>query len=74
MLKTIDERWLAAKCLDEFWTVEEAAEIIGWSKQGVRKAIKEERLVGTKKGKLFLIPKKDFKKFLRKVRKSKNGG
>lgn len=58
-------------CLDGFMTVDEAAKSIDWTRQGIRKAIKNGRLPKIQKGKLFLIPKPDFLKFKRTIENGK---
>lgn len=53
------------KCLNEFLTVEEASVLKGGTPQGIRKAIKEERLLAQRKGRQWLILKTEFDKFIR---------
>ena len=45
------------KCLDSFITVEEFAGQKGYTNQGIRKLIKQGRIIAKIKGKQFLIPK-----------------
>ena len=53
------------KCLDDFLTVEEAAELRGCTTQGIRKAIKEKRLSAERKGRQWFIIKSEFDKFMK---------
>jgi excisionase family DNA binding protein len=55
------------KCLDEFMTVEEAAERKKGTPQGIRKAIKEQRLAAERKGRQWLILRTDFEKFMKEA-------
>lgn len=58
------------KCLDSFLTVKEAAQAIGWTRQGIRKQIKSKRLKGIKKGNDWFILKSDWRAFEREVRRA----
>lgn len=51
-------------CLNDYLTVEECAELKKCTAHGIRKAIKERRLVADRKGRQWLIHRTDFDKFL----------
>ena len=53
------------KCLDDFLTVEEAADLRGCSMHGIRKAIKEKRLPAALKGRQWMIHRPDFDIFMK---------
>lgn len=52
------------KCLDDFHTVDEAAELKGCTPEGILRAIKDRRLVASKKGRQWMIHRSDFEKFM----------
>ncbi len=49
--------------IKEFLTVTQAAGPLGLTRQAVSKAIREKRLRATRKGKLWMIHKKDMEEF-----------
>ncbi|MBX3036754.1 MAG: helix-turn-helix domain-containing protein [Anaerolineales bacterium] len=53
--------------IKEFMTTEEAAEVLGFTLQGVSKLIRQGKLEATKKGNMYLVLRKSVKDYLKKT-------